>query len=579
MSVTEKVNVIITGKDKSKGAFKSVIKGAGMLTAAISAMVIAIGVKAVKAGAKFEKSMSNISTLVDTSTESMKEMGDEVKALAKKMPIAMEDLTESLYAVRSAGIDAGSAMGVLEDAGKLATAGLGTTAEATDLVTSAINAFGIDAKESNRVGNDFFLAVKKGKTTVSELAQGFGQVAPLANEMNISLEDLLSVTSAMTTSGMKASIAYTSVKAALSNMIKPTAEMSGALETLGWNVDDVKENMGEEGLVSTLKALAESVDYDTETMAKMFGSVEGLNGVLMLLNETGEMSDEIFKSMQNELGAMDEAYIKQKETVDALWQTLKNNLEVVYINLADKILPPLVEAVKSLTSALSDWDSFVNGMKAGIKDFMDLIDEKTSLVTVLTTAWDELVLVFNQHLKPALDELWKQLEPLKPFLKVLAKLFGGVLLGAIIVLAKILEYSLIVLIVGLTNALKSLNGFIDLVKKGWDSWTTSLSKVVTWVDNLIASIKKLNVVQGAVNAVKGWLGFQSGGMVNAPLGQAVPAMVHGGERIVPAGRQMARSGAGGGVVVNINGGTYLSEDVALEMGNMIIDRLKLQLRI
>jgi len=72
--------------------------------------------------------------------------------------------------------------------------------------------------------------------------------------------------------------------------------------------------------------------------------------------------------------------------------------------------------------------------------------------------------------------------------------------------------------------------------------------------------------------------FQSGGMVNAPLSSAVPAIVHGGERIIPAGR-MAGAGAGGGTVVNINGGTYLSEDVALEIGNMIVDRLKLQIRV
>lgn len=69
--------------------------------------------------------------------------------------------------------------------------------------------------------------------------------------------------------------------------------------------------------------------------------------------------------------------------------------------------------------------------------------------------------------------------------------------------------------------------------------------------------------------------FQSGGIVNAPLGSPVMAMVHGGERIIP------NSGGygGGGITVNILGGTYLSEDVALEIGNMIVDRLKLQIRV
>lgn len=135
----------------------------------------------------------------------------------------------------------------------------------------------------------------------------------------------------------------------------------------------------------------------------------------------------------------------------------------------------------------------------------------------------------------------------------------------------------------------------------WESIKETMSDVTEWIGEKIGKIigffsDLINKVGEAIQKLKdfareqgskvltAWknlpqnLGFQSGGMVNAPLGSPVPAIVHGGERIIPAGR-MAGAGAGGGITVNINGGTYLSEDVALEMGNMIIDRLKLQIRV
>lgn len=89
----------------------------------------------------FEKSMSNIATLVDTSSESMADMSNEVLDISKVTPVALNELTEGLYNVRSAGIDAASSIEVLHKSSKLAVAGLGTTGEAVDIVTSSINAF------------------------------------------------------------------------------------------------------------------------------------------------------------------------------------------------------------------------------------------------------------------------------------------------------------------------------------------------------------------------------------------------------------------------------------------------------
>ena len=99
-------------------------------------------------------------------------MQKSVLDLGKRVPVSLDDLASALYDIRSAGISAGDAMGVLEGSAKLAVAGLGTTKEAANIVTSAINAFGLKGKDQANVYNTFFETVKNGKTTISELSQG-----------------------------------------------------------------------------------------------------------------------------------------------------------------------------------------------------------------------------------------------------------------------------------------------------------------------------------------------------------------------------------------------------------------------
>lgn len=124
--------------------------------------------------------MSNVSTLLDVSKKEMKEMGDQVLAIAGRVPKPLEEMTEGLYNIRSAGVSAKDAMMVLEQSGRLATAGLGTTNEAVDLATSSINAFGLKGVEAKKAFETIFLTVKSGKTNISELAQSFGMVAGTA---------------------------------------------------------------------------------------------------------------------------------------------------------------------------------------------------------------------------------------------------------------------------------------------------------------------------------------------------------------------------------------------------------------
>ena len=85
-----------------------------------------------------------------------------------------------------------------------------------------------------------------------------------------------------------------------------------------------------------------------------------------------------------------------------------------------------------------------------------------------------------------------------------------------------------------------IEGFVDSI---FGSFNQSLSQLGTSLGNLIQNILGglLSGIGGAVGGVFGFigdiLGFQDGGIVPGPIGQAQLAVVHGGETVLPVGHR------------------------------------------
>lgn len=217
---------------------------------------------------------------------------------------------------------------------------------------------------------------------------------------------------------------------------------------------------------------------------------------------------------------------------------------------------------------MSVWSAFVDFMKPAIDSLWEAI--RFNLWPALQDFWN----VIKNQLLPALAEFWEASKPI-------VTLVGLTLYGAFLVLIKGLTITLNILV-------RIIAFFTELASVITEVFVIALQKAVDWINKIVDGFKA--VIEWGKKAGK-WIGgkvsdavtgggggFQSGGLVNAPLGQPVFTTVHGGERITPAGR-MVGSGGGSGITVNINGGTYLSEGVALEIANMIADVLKLQIRV
>lgn len=591
---SKELQIILTAKDKASkelsgvsGSLEKLKKAAKVGALALGALAITMGTLAVNAAIKFESAMSDINTLFDDNGEKIAELETGIKRLLTTMPKSAEDLGASAYAIISAGItDTSEALNVLEASTKLAVAGLGSTEEATTLLVLAQNNFKDSTLSAEEKANVLFKTVRNGITTVAQMSQSFGLLAPLFETVGGTLEEMSAATAALTQVNKSASISQNSLKAGLVSMSKPTAQATGLFKKLGVDTFEalVKQTGG---VVSAWGAMQEATEGNTEEFAKAMGSGEALTAVISLLGSQSESFASSMESMTNGVNVLDEAFKKQTETTKAQWQLMKNNFNVVMMELGAVILPlintmltPLIELMKRFGAGMGEAGGFVEFFKKKINEMIQFIEDNTGLITVFKTAFEDVAIVFQEFLLPELKKLWEALQPLMPFLTILAKIFGVILLGAIIAFVKILEGVLIIGIRTLTGAIEGANMVIKFFQDIWNDITDDLAKVVGAIDRVIDAVKRLNVLKSVSNAVSGFLGFGGeramGGSVSA--GKSFLVGERGPELFSPSSSGVITPNnklGGGNVYINITG-TFLDEDSGEKVGNLILDRLKLQ---
>jgi TP901 family phage tail tape measure protein len=358
------LSIILTAVDKASAVLskvnakigsvgKSATKVGRSLTTGVTLPIVGIGAAATKMSVDFEKGMSDVSTLIDTNTESIDAMGNEVLRIAKDTPVAIEDLTSALFDVRSAGVSAADQFTVLEGSAQLAVSGLGSTKEAVDLVTSATNAFGLEGDEVAATFDTIFKTTKFGKTTISELSKGFGAVAGQVAATGTPLDEYLATVSALTTTGMKASQAHTQMRAVISGLTRDTSQTRKVFGALG--AKDFKDLIKQSGgLVNAVRAVSKQVGGNEGQILKLVGSTEALNAILGITGSVADTVDESLGAMRDGSNEARKAFEKQNRTTAAVLQRTKNTLQATAVTIGNALAPHL-ERLSELIRDAANW--------------------------------------------------------------------------------------------------------------------------------------------------------------------------------------------------------------------------------
>lgn len=355
----------VASAEKSLRAFGGNMTAIGMQASMAFLGLGAAVVGAAKSFGDFQAGMANVSTLVDTSKENMAAMSKQVLEMATRSPVAIHDLTDGLYDIRSAGIDASHAMGTLDASVRLSVAGLSTVKEATDLMTSAINAFRDEGLSANQIANIFFKSVQYGKQTVSQMAEAFGATAPLVHSAGVSLEEYAAAVAAITTVGTPAAQAENQLRAAIVSLKKPTDEMATILHHLGAKSGpDFLKSAGNVG--NAFKAIYQEADRSGIALEKATGRVEGAAAITAIATSVNQAYNVTLKDIKSGTDALGAAFEKQKATFESSIKILINNLQVLAIQIGESLAPALSQMAQAATKALY----ILSGMPKPLQDIL-----------------------------------------------------------------------------------------------------------------------------------------------------------------------------------------------------------------
>lgn len=335
------------------------------------------------AAADFGQKMAEVGTQLED-TSGIPQLSEQVRELAREMGGDAVANAQGLYDILSAGVsEPVDAMERLTTANKLAVGGVTDVTTAAGGLNAAMNAYGKAVGSATDVADSFFVAAREGATSVAELAQNVGSVAPLASQAGVSFDELIASVTALTNGGLETSQAFTQVQSILTAVVKPTKEASDLAESLGINFSVAA--LKSKGLSGFLKDVSDKTGGSAEQMAVLFGRVEGLNGALSLTGGQADSFARTLDAMARKAGESEKAFQALSNTDAFKIQQFNAALKDVQLSLGN--------AVTALTPVLTGITALLNGfndLPGPIRTTIAAVTAMAAVVAPLALAWATL---------------------------------------------------------------------------------------------------------------------------------------------------------------------------------------------
>lgn len=214
-------------------------------------------------------------------------------------------------------------------------------ATTSDIVTDALTAFGLQAKDSGHFADVLAKASSSANTNVEMLGESFKYVAPIAGAMSYSVEDVSLALGLMANASVKGSMAGTSLKTALSNMSAPTDQMAAVMEKFGITLTDANGEMKSlKEVLDTIRLKLGKLSETEKTAAAstLFGK-EAMSGMLAIINASDEDYQKLAESIANADGAAQQMSDTMLDNLQGSFTLLQSAAEGVKITVGERLKP------------------------------------------------------------------------------------------------------------------------------------------------------------------------------------------------------------------------------------------------
>lgn len=486
---------------------------------------------AIKTTADFESQMSKVQAITGSTGEDMDTLNKKAREMGAKTKFSATEAGQAMEYMGMAGWKTTDIVDGLDGIMNLAAASgeeLGTT---SDIVTDALTAFGLEAKDAGHFADVLAAASTNSNTNVSMLGESFKYVAPVAGAMGYSVEDVTTALGLMANNGIKASSAGTSLRTLLTNMAKPTDAMARSMDELGISLDDGNGNMKSFGEVM-------------KDLRKGFGQTkipaDELEKGLANLEEQFENGEITEKKYNKEVEAlMTKAYgaegaLKAQTAATLAGKTGMSGLLAI-VNSSDEDFEKLSKAIKTS----SDETDGYNGQAEKMAGVMN--DNLNGQLTILMSQIQELAISIGESLLPTVKDIVGKIQDAVDWLNGLDKSQKDMIIKIGLVVAAIGPLLVVVgtVISSIGTIVGAVGGLIGLMSGG-GGVVAAAGAVKTAIGGIVAAIGTAG--SGLIASISALLPviapFLIGGAVIAGIVAAVVLIVKNWDKIKAAAKKL-----------------------------------------
>lgn len=438
------------------------IAGVGKtMTAGLTVPISTAAASAVKFGAEFDKSMSNVAAVSGATSEEFGKMREAAISWGEKTVYTATEASDALYYMGLAGWGANESIAGLGPVLNLAAAGDLELGRTSDIVTDAMTSMKLAAGELNKDGientihftNSLAAAMSNSNTDVDQMGEAFKYVAPLAGALGYDINDLSLALGLMANVGVKGSQAGTGLRQALKNLIAPTDKAQAYMDKFGVSLyddtgkakdmrifmEELRGTFGDlsvdiydsNGELKSAEQIMEEYGHSLPTtqqeklnaIVEIFGT-RALPGILGII----EQGDDKFSDLADAIDGSDAAFVKYNGDIMPMKEALEKFGDSVYDTTKGFEILGAAEGMAQIQmdNLQGDWIRFTSALGTSKIMISDLVkDSLRGFVQKLT----ELVQWFN-----SLDDAQKKhilkiaavIAAIGPMLLIFGKTVAGI---------------------------------------------------------------------------------------------------------------------------------------------------------
>lgn len=348
-----------------------------LYTAKAATQSVSFLTEPIKQAMKFESVMADIRKLVHFDTpQEFAEMGEQLKQLSLRVPMAVDGLAHIAASAAQAGIAKEDILQFTENAAQMGVAYNITAEQAGDMMAKWRSAFSMNQDQVMQLADQINILSDNSAATGVEIGDVVTRIGSLGKIAGVSQAQLSALAATSIGGGFKADVAATGIKKLFTVLTSGESVTRGQAEEfdkLGINVVQLSKDIQAKGAPAILDILKKIKGLDqykqVSTIKAIFGE-EAIGPIAALASNIGTVEQHL-TLVGNEskyAGSMLREFNARSATTENTMQLFKNSIAAISITIGNTFLPSLNQMMTDINKTLNESIMpFINAHKDSIK--------------------------------------------------------------------------------------------------------------------------------------------------------------------------------------------------------------------